>query len=82
MMGGDGESIDLRPQMRHPRHFYNRAVRQRVHYVGYERRVRRGTPVRVLLETDDTSIALTAPADREAEEARQLLRWPSANLLS
>lgn len=81
---GDGmEKIDLGPNLRSPRPFEQRARRQQMRYVGYERCVRVGDAVRLVASYDGSNkIIVDAPPDTAAEAAGRLIRWPSINLLA
>ena len=79
---GADEWLSFAPQAERPRHMYTRALRQSVHFVGYERRVAEGDSVALRVEVDDRSFRLDAPPDRAAAERGELVTWPQANLLS
>ena len=84
---GDGvDSINLAPNLQSPRAIDFRARRQRLCYLGYERRLRAGEGVRLVASHDDSRLEVEAPLG-PSEKARgaaagQIVRWPLVNALA
>ena len=77
-----GARVSFAPNWADPQHMYVRAIKQRLHFVGYERQLRAGDVVALHLAQNDTAFDVTAPADRELSKTGRLVPWTYAPLLS
>ena len=81
-------TIDLGPLRRAskllpaPLPFTERAKRQQLRFLGYERAVRPGERVRLVARHGATSLEVEVPADAAAEAAGSLVLWPTVNTLA
>ncbi|KAL3896362.1 MAG: hypothetical protein SGPRY_013289, partial [Prymnesium sp.] len=64
------------------RHMYYRALRQRLHFVGFEQRVGVGQCVQLSFRSEESSFSFSAPPDQTAAKAGLLSQWKLAPSLS
>ena len=81
-LGKAGGRYSSAPDLQEPRHMYTRAIKQRLHFVGYERRLSKGESVELELARSPASFSVSCASDARAERQGTLVRWPPANILS
>ncbi|KAL1530096.1 hypothetical protein AB1Y20_001018 [Prymnesium parvum] len=77
-----GERVSFAPDEAQPKHMYFRAMRQRLHFLEYERRLSTGEEVALTFSHDDLAFTFEAPADARARSDGRLRQWAVAPALS
>ena len=80
--GEHGGTLSFAPDHARPKHMYFRAIKNRLRFTGYERRLAAGESVAVTLNRSDVAFEVSAPPSRAAEQQGRQVAWPAAPLLS